>query len=91
MDQQDGDNTHFFLGLQIFLPRVPEKLDRTPKTPPADPEDQAKVPKVCSTITFQGNSHRRAGAEGGYGEGADSSAMPEGHTDGWGRVGRGGS
>lgn len=63
MVQQDGNSTHFFFGLQIFLPRVTEKLDRIPKTPPADPEDQAKVPKVRSTITFQGNSYRRASAE----------------------------
>ncbi|XP_031224772.1 melanophilin isoform X1 [Mastomys coucha] len=35
-------------GIPIFLPRVPEKLDRTPKTPPADPEDQAKVPKATA-------------------------------------------
>lgn len=40
--------TYFFLGLQIFLPRVTERLDRIPKDPSADPEDQANVPKVHS-------------------------------------------
>ena len=63
MDGQDGSNTHLFLGLQILLPRITEKRDGMPKTPPADPEDEAKVPKVRSTTTFQGNSHRRSAAE----------------------------
>ncbi|CAO2625425.1 Mlph [Lemmus lemmus] len=35
--------------IPIFLPRVTEKLERIPKDPSADPEDQAKVPKVLST------------------------------------------
>ncbi|XP_041506160.1 melanophilin [Microtus oregoni] len=32
--------------IPIFLPRVTEKLDRIPKEPSADPEDQDKVPKA---------------------------------------------
>lgn len=35
-------------GIPIFLPRITEKLDRIPKTPPADPENQAKVPKATA-------------------------------------------
>lgn len=35
-------------GIPIFLPRVTEKLDMIPKTPPADPENQAKVPKATA-------------------------------------------
>lgn len=35
-------------GIPIFLPRVTEKPDRIPKTPPADPENQAKVPKATT-------------------------------------------
>lgn len=35
-------------GIPIFLPRITEKLDGMPKTPPADPEDQAKVPKATA-------------------------------------------
>nr|XP_048297764.1 melanophilin isoform X2 [Myodes glareolus] len=34
--------------IPIFLPRVTEKLDRIPKDPSADPEDQAKVPKATA-------------------------------------------
>ncbi|KAM7339693.1 hypothetical protein ACRRTK_000308 [Alexandromys fortis] len=34
--------------IPIFLPRVTEKLDRIPKDPSADPEDQDKVPKATA-------------------------------------------
>lgn len=36
--------------IPIFLPRVTEKLDRIPKTPPADPDDQAKMPKATTAV-----------------------------------------
>lgn len=73
MMQQDDNNTYFFLGLQIFLPRVTEKLDRIPKDPSADPEDEAKVPEVRSTTHFQGNSLR--GTSSGEGVESDPTAQ----------------
>lgn len=75
------NDTSFFLGLQIFLPRVTEKLDKIPKDPSADPEDQDKVPKVPSTTAFGGNSLQKASARGECGERPNSSAIPDESAD----------
>lgn len=47
--------------IPIFLPRVTERLDRIPKDPSADPEDQANVPKVTAVPCLQRRKYSPSG------------------------------
>ncbi|XP_051046733.1 melanophilin [Phodopus roborovskii] len=53
--------------IPIFLPRVTEKLDRVPKDPSADPEDQAQVPEATAVpyLLRRKYSPSSQGIEGG--------------------------
>lgn len=54
-------------GIPIFLPRLTEKLDRIPKDPPADPEDQASTPEATAVPNLLRRKHSPSsqGVQGG--------------------------
>ncbi|XP_055473072.1 melanophilin isoform X2 [Psammomys obesus] len=54
-------------GIPIFLPRLTEKLDRIPKDPPADPEDQASTSEATAVpnLLRRKYSPSSQGIEGG--------------------------